>query len=82
MSPEPTRDAGRFCVPCWLNLGHCSDQDRRANPLEVLRADPEVTGGHGREFLAKELIVLADLVTSHSEEFSGRAAARGCTHGA
>ena len=52
MSPEPTRDAGRFCVPCWLNLGHCSDQDRRANPLEVLRADPEVTGGHGREFLA------------------------------
>jgi hypothetical protein len=48
----------------------------------VLRADPAVTGGHGHEFLAKELIVLADLVASHSEEFPGRAAGRGCTHGA
>jgi hypothetical protein len=58
-----------FCVPCWINLGHYGYQDWRADPLEVLRVDLAVTDGLGREFLAKELIALADLVAAHPEEF-------------
>jgi hypothetical protein len=60
---------GGFCVPCWLNLGQYGCQDWRADPLEVLRVDLAVTDGLGREFLAKELIALADLVAAHPEEF-------------
>ena len=56
-------------MPCWLNLGHYGYQHWCADPLEVLRVDLAVTDGLGREFLAKELIALADLVAAHPEEF-------------
>jgi hypothetical protein len=58
-----------FCAPCWINLGHYGYQDWHADPLEVLRVDLAVTDGLGREFLAKELIALADLVAAYPEEF-------------
>ena len=58
-----------LCVPCWLNLGRYGYQDWRADPLEVLRIDLAVKDDHGRRFLARELIALADLVAAHPEEF-------------
>jgi len=64
----PGTPAG-FCVPCWLNLGQYGYQDWRADPLEVLRVDLAVRDDHGRKFLARELIALADLVAAHPEEF-------------
>jgi hypothetical protein len=56
-------------VPCWLNLGQYGYQDWRADPLEVLRVDLAIRDDHGRKFLARELIALADLVAAHPEEF-------------
>jgi hypothetical protein len=64
----PGAPAG-LCVPCWLNLGRYGYQEWRADPLEVLRVDLAVKGDHGRRFLARELIALADLVAAHPEEF-------------
>jgi len=65
----PGAPAG-LCVPCWLNLGQYGCQDWRADPLEVLRVDLAVKDDHGRKFLAKELIALADLVATHPQEFA------------
>jgi len=74
LAPPQIRDTfpgapAALCVPCWLNLGQYGYQDWRADPLEVLRVDLAVKDDHGRTFLAKELIALADLVAAHPEEF-------------
>lgn len=52
-------------VPCWQDLGAYGLLDWRADPLAVLAA----TDSQGREALARELRVLADMALARPAEF-------------